>query len=161
MLLRQYTGNGKLADLTQEQEVTFQQGAYVICMNQANSRNLTYMMEPDHGDGTGDDVSLVQTKVIPVENGKMPIYRYEHDLNSNGFIDLVGGEQQTLRGDMNNDGSVSDADAMYLLRYTLFGEGRYPLSQSGDVNGDNTVSDADAMYLLRYTLFGETRYPLH
>jgi hypothetical protein len=66
-----------------------------------------------------------------------------------------------VRGDMNNDDSVSDADALYLLRYTLFGETRYPLSQSGDVNGDGTVSDADAMYLLRYTLFGETRYPLH
>ena len=62
---------------------------------------------------------------------------------------------------MNGDSVVSDADALYLLRYTLFGEGRYPLSQSGDVNGDGAVSDADAMYLLRYTLFGETRYPLH
>jgi hypothetical protein len=32
-----------------------------------------------------------------------------------------------VRGDMNDDGTVSDADAMYLLRFTLFGETRYPL----------------------------------
>ena len=69
-------------------------------------------------------------------------------------------EPEVTRGDMNGDGAVSDADAMYLLRYTLFGETRYPLNQSGDVNGDGAVSDADAMYLLRYTLFGPTRYPL-
>ena len=70
-------------------------------------------------------------------------------------------EVQVIRGDLNNDGVVSDADALYLLRYTLFGDSRYPLNQGGDVNGDGAVSDADAMYLLRYTLFGATRYPLH
>ena len=69
-------------------------------------------------------------------------------------------EPQAVRGDMNNDGTVSDSDAMYLLRYTLFGDTRYPLTQSGDVDGDGTVSDSDAMYLLRYTLFGDSRYPL-
>ena len=79
----------------------------------------------------------------------------------NNAIVRVETAPAAVRGDMNDDGQVSDADAMYLLRYTLFGAGRYPLSQSGDVNGDGTVSDADAMYLLRYTLFGETRYPLH
>ena len=67
-------------------------------------------------------------------------------------------EPQVLRGDMNDDGVVTDADALYLLRHTLFSE-RYPISQSGDVNGDNVVTDADALYLLRFTLFSE-RYPL-
>ena len=62
------------------------------------------------------------------------------------------------RGDMNGDGVVSDADALYLLRYTLFAD-RYPVNQSGDLNGDGVVSDADALYLLRHTLFAE-RYPL-
>ena len=36
-------------------------------------------------------------------------------------------EPETLRGDVNGDGTVSDQDAMYLLRFTLFGETRYPL----------------------------------
>ncbi len=62
-------------------------------------------------------------------------------------------------GDFNLDGQISDADAMYLLRHTLF-PSRYPITHSGDVNCDGTVSDADAMYLLRYTLFPE-RFPLY
>ena len=65
-----------------------------------------------------------------------------------------------IRGDVNGDLSVNDADAMYLLRYTLFGDIRYPINQPGDMNGDGLVNDTDAMYLLRYTLFGDTRYPL-
>jgi hypothetical protein len=84
----------------------------------------------------------------------------EHTFNTEGICQVCDA-LECGPGDMNSDEEINDADAMYLLRYTLFGEGRYPLSQSGDVNGDGTVSDADAMYLLRYTLFGESRYPLH
>jgi len=64
-----------------------------------------------------------------------------------------------VQGDMNDDGEITDADALYLLRHTLFPQ-RYPLQQSGDVNGDGEVTDADALYLLRYTLFPQ-RYPLY
>lgn len=65
----------------------------------------------------------------------------------------------TPAGDMNSDGAVNDADALYLLRYTLFPQ-RYPITKDGDVNSDGTVNDADALYLLRYTLFPQ-RYPLY
>ena len=60
--------------------------------------------------------------------------------------------------DFNGDRLVSDADAVYLLRHTLFQE-EYPLNGSGDTNGDGEVTDADAVHLLRYTLFPED-YPL-
>ena len=63
-----------------------------------------------------------------------------------------------LCGDFDQSGTVTDGDALYLLRHTLF-EDRYPISQSGDVDGDGKVTDADALYLLRYTLFPD-RYPL-
>jgi len=68
-------------------------------------------------------------------------------------------EVTVIRGDMNGDGQVTDADALYLLRHTLFSD-RYPIDQPGDVNGDGQVTDADALYLLRFTLFPE-RYPLN
>lgn len=63
-----------------------------------------------------------------------------------------------LRGDVDGDEMVNDADALYLLRFTLFPD-RYPINQDGDMNGDGSVDDADALYLLRYTLFPD-RYPL-
>ena len=62
-------------------------------------------------------------------------------------------------GDVNGDGVVSDLDALYLLRHTLF-PARYPVACSGDVNGDGVVSDLDALYMLRHTLF-PARYPLY
>lgn len=71
----------------------------------------------------------------------------------------IADKPETQRGDMNSDGEVTDADALYLLRHTLFAD-RYPIDQSGDVNGDGETSDADALYLLRYTLFPD-RYPLN
>ena len=64
-----------------------------------------------------------------------------------------------ISGDANGDGIVSDADAIYLLRSTLFGIEKYPTYCPRDVNGDSVVSDADAIYLLRHTLFPKD-YPL-
>ena len=64
-----------------------------------------------------------------------------------------------LKGDFNEDGKVTDADAIYLLRHTLF-PSSYLISQSGDFNGDSKTTDADAIYLLRHTLFPGS-YPLN
>lgn len=81
--LQQYSEAGLLEEAT----VNFPDGAYVICKNQIQSRNLSQLMEPDipnHGDTKG---TLVAQGIIDAENGKYPLYRYIHDLNSNGFID--------------------------------------------------------------------------
>ena len=61
--------------------------------------------------------------------------------------------------DYDGNGVVTDADAVYLLRHTLFPE-NYPLNGNGDVNNDGVVTDADAVYLLRHTLF-PVNYPLY
>ena len=103
-----------------------------------------------------NDTGTVGKSVLVYKSGTLGEYS-----DFGEYVDQSVTEPEVVRGDLNNDGQVSDADAMYLLRYTLFGDSRYPISQSGDVNGDGTVSDADAMYLLRFTLFGEIRYPLH
>lgn len=64
-----------------------------------------------------------------------------------------------IPGDLNEDVNLNDADALYLLRHTLFPT-RYPVIKDADVNKDGEVNDADALYLLRHTLF-PTRYPLY
>ena len=82
-------------------------------------------------------------------------YTEEHKL-VNGVC--VCGYFTYLKGDVNKDGSVTDADAVYLLYYTIFPED-YPINQPADFNGDGSVTDADAVYLLYYTIFPED-YPL-
>lgn len=62
-------------------------------------------------------------------------------------------------GDVNNDNEITDADALYLLYHTIFGES-YPIEQYCDYNNDGAVTDADALYLLYYTIFGDS-YPLN
>ena len=62
--------------------------------------------------------------------------------------------------DLDGTGAVTDADAIYLLRYTLFPEDYPAFEEMMDVNSDGQVTDADAIYLLRHTLFPED-YPLY
>ena len=70
------------------------------------------------------------------------------------------GTASALVGDFNGSGTLSTADAVYLLYHTLFGGEEYPITQPGDFNCDGAVDSADATYLLFNVLFGEEYYPL-
>lgn len=76
--------------------------------------------------------------------------------NSGGICPVCGALDHP--GNMNEDHALSDADAVYLLRYTLFPD-EYLIMRNGDFTGDGVVTDADAIYLLRHTLFPES-YPI-
>ncbi len=62
-------------------------------------------------------------------------------------------------GDLDENETVTDADAVRLLMHTFFPED-YPVNQDCDFNSDGNVTDADAVYLLMYTFFPET-YPIN
>ena len=90
-----------------------------------------------------------------VETEQKPIAALGHSYE-NGTCTVCGALDVV---DFTGDGLTTDADAVYLLRYTLFPED-YPLAMNGDVNNDGQITDADAVYLLRYSLFPED-YPLY
>ena len=87
MLLQQY--DAKEADmLTDETTVTFPKGAYVFCKNQVRGGTLSLLMEPDIEDLAEHQGTLVQQGMVTGDGGKYPIYRYIHDLNEEGFINV-------------------------------------------------------------------------
>ena len=61
--------------------------------------------------------------------------------------------------DLDGNGVITDADAVYLLMYTFFPDD-YPMSGAADFDGDGVITDADAVYLLMYTFFPED-YPIN
>ena len=63
-----------------------------------------------------------------------------------------------LQGDVNGDGILNSADAIYLLRHTIMPT-VYPANQAIDMNGDGIQNSADAIYLLRHTIMPSV-YPL-
>lgn len=84
--LQQYVA-GETVTLTDEKSVTFPEGAYVFCKNQVRGYILSMLMEPDVDDLAEQKGTLVQQGLLTAAEGKYPIYRYVHDLNSEGFID--------------------------------------------------------------------------
>ena len=62
------------------------------------------------------------------------------------------------RGDANNDGSITLADAVYVSQY-LFAKGPAPLPtpESGDANCDARVDPLDAVAIVSYVMRGGQR----
>jgi hypothetical protein len=62
------------------------------------------------------------------------------------------------RGDANNDGSITLADAIYVSHY-LFAKGPAPLPtlDSGDANCDGRIDPLDAVIIVNYVVRGGKR----
>ncbi|MBR0465959.1 MAG: succinylglutamate desuccinylase/aspartoacylase family protein [Clostridia bacterium] len=149
--------NGDIANLDTEKEVVFENGAIVATSAQEGSVILGTMMEPIYKISTGQNASLVMSGIIEATDGKYPIYRYEHDLESDGTV-KINNAPTYIKGDMDNNGIVNDQDAIYLLFHVYF-DSTYPITQPGDINKDEVVNDQDAIYLLFYVYFPD-KYPL-
>ena len=78
--LRQYVQKNTGISLDREREVYFEKGAYVL-PNTVPSTVLNVIMEPDFNSASGRKMTLLSMGLITIdENGKLPIYRYCHDL---------------------------------------------------------------------------------
>ncbi len=114
-----------------------------------------------------EDIALALRHEIPVREGfqfrgwatssSSVIYQPGATYLDNEKLNLYA--VWTRFGDFNSDELVTDADALYLLYHTIFGNS-YPIEQNCDYNNDGEVTDSDALYLLYHTIFGDS-YPLN
>ena len=81
------------------------------------------------------------------------------DGDDDAFCNVCGYERSLeIKGDLDGDGEVTEADAIYLLFHSFFDD-VYPVTQNCDFDRDGKVTDGDAIYLLFHTFFEED-YPL-
>jgi hypothetical protein len=65
---------------------------------------------------------------------------------------------QAARGDANNDGAITLADAVYVVQY-LFAKGPAPLPDldSGDADCSGQIDPRDAVHIINYVVRGGKR----
>lgn len=74
----------------------------------------------------------------------------EVTLNKNADLRAVLNGAPDMKGDVNRDESVDNADAMLLKRYVAGWDGIVVDEANADIDGDGEVTNADAMILKRY-----------
>ena len=83
--LRQYVKAEDGIDVSSETDVCFENGAYVF-LNTVPSTVLSVIMEPDFNRVSKRRMSLYSMELVDFdEGGKLPIYRYCHDLSDDGI----------------------------------------------------------------------------
>ena len=100
---------------------------------------------------------------VPVQKGSSGTFVKSEEVPDT--LDLTMGEtahtpyvSTILPGDLNLDGTVTEADAIYLVWHSLFPV-QYPAGTDADLDGSGKADAADAVQLLWHTLFPDT-YPL-
>lgn len=92
------------------------------------------------------------------------IKKFNADKTENAVeLEIVSGKiiiRNAIRGDVDGDGKVNSADAIYLLYHVMWGSKGYPINQNGDMDGNGKVNSDDAIYLLYHVMFGEGQYPI-
>ena len=144
-----------LASLSDEKQVAFPNGAYVMTMDQVNAYILALRMEPDVVDVLTNKGTFVQEGVITATDGQFPIYRYIHDLNEDGSIDY---EEAFAAPDslsvehvaaIGSTGKITGLDANKTYEYRASAAQEYTPVGAGSTEIDNLPV---GKYLVRYAV---------
>ena len=110
-----------------------------------------------YNNSTSEEIDLTADMVSGFDNTK--VGKQTLTVTYGGFTDTFEIEIiDYLLGDVNDDGTVNDKDAEYLLYHVVY-PAEYPVRQDCDFNGDGSVDDKDAEYLLYHIVFPD-EYPL-
>lgn len=93
-----------------------------------------------------DSLKLVSSKEADFNWSTVSVGAYNGALSSAS----VG-----FSGDVDQNGTLETADAVYLMYYTLYGEEYFPIYGKCDFDNNGMVDSDDAIYLLYHILFGD------
>lgn len=73
----------------------------------------------------------------------------------NIYIEGIMTAPEVTKGDVNGDGEITMADAMYLVQYILGNPADDFIEEAADVNGDGEIGMPDVMFIIQYTINGK------
>lgn len=157
VLAVQYAGTAKEATLLPEKVVTFENGAYVVPMNQVGGNVAGGLFEPDVTDNTGDPGTFLQQGLYSAnEDGTLPVYRYVRDLSTTdltyGGVTVASSEVPTgisavHKTTVSGLGAIAGLNASKLYEYTVKGDTTYVSVRPGSTRIPNLEP---GIYQVRY-----------
>ena len=158
---RNGTNNGKI-----DAKWVDSNGTSVICTGVTPKRNNTPSGKEDQspfystystdldGDATTGECKLVINLYNLSFNGSSGITLKDYGF-CNITIEGVMTAPEVTKGDVNGDGEITMADAMYLVQYILGNPADDFNEEAADVNGDGEIGMPDVMFIVNYCLNGK------
>lgn len=150
LTLRKYGGldtvntKNEAVTLGAAEEVTFENGAYVIPTNTPDSYLIAYLFEPDSMPFVSFDESTHSLTNMLYLTGDDALYRSETDNITQVIEGMIFGKAGS--GDINGDGEISLIDVLHAVRSMLADE----FLSASDMNGDGVLSLVDILRIIKH-----------
>ena len=149
LTLRKYSGLDTIASNTDEvaigetEEVTFENGAYVVTTDTSDSYLITYLFEPDSFAYNVADEHTHSLTHMGYITGDDSLYRSEISYMSAVIADLV-----EVAGDIDCDGDVDITDVLTAIKSYVNGDDLTAF----DMNGDGKFTLVDVIRILKFAV---------